>query len=181
MPIDHLGDHLDNSQAQPCPIQAPYRLTHLIKDGSVCPQSTSSSSSIAECANDQQFRLHLAACSSYQQILGNHQQRHIACWSTTPCSLDLQFVCVGTWTEGFHTYFVARMLPPSRQEDNQYACFVSRALVQRLIVSVPLRSAFSKQSKGRRLVSSPQHGHGWFLSRSELEIYGDDHDSLFAE
>jgi len=99
--------HRNHSQAQLCPIQAPYRLTHLIKDGSIC-QKALPSSFIGECANQQQFHLHLSPCSSYQQ------------------TLDLQLVCVGTWTEGFHTYFVTRIINHSRRDSssqNQYACF----------------------------------------------------------
>ncbi len=43
---------------------------------------------------------------------------------------DLEFVCVGTWIENHHTYFVTRILshPTKRQrnhQNNQYACFVN--------------------------------------------------------
>jgi hypothetical protein len=42
---------------------------------------------------------------------------------------DLNFVCVGTWIEGFHTYFVTRIVSPTPVQPshliNQYACFVS--------------------------------------------------------
>jgi hypothetical protein len=88
--------NLDNSKPQ-------FLLTNLIKDGSICPQSLSSSY-IGECANDYQFRLHLSPCSS------SHQ------------TLDLQLLCVGTWIEGFNTYFVTRIL--SKHFHHQYACFV---------------------------------------------------------
>jgi hypothetical protein len=94
--------NLDNSKPQLCPIQPPFLLTKLIKDGSTCTQS---SSYISECANDYQFRLHLTPC------LSSHQ------------AIDLQLVCVATWIEGFHTYFVTRIL--SKHHHHQYACFVS--------------------------------------------------------
>ena len=51
---------LDNSKPQLCPIQPPFVLSKYIKDGTTCTQS---SSSIDECANDYQFRLHLSPCS----------------------------------------------------------------------------------------------------------------------
>ncbi|CAF1217230.1 unnamed protein product [Adineta steineri] len=94
--------HRNNSKPQLCPIQPPFLLTNLNKDGLICRQSTALSY-IGECANDYQFRLHLLSCSTHQQ------------------TFDLQFVCVGTWIEGFHTYFVTRIL--SKQSNNQYACF----------------------------------------------------------
>jgi hypothetical protein len=94
---------LDNSKPQLCPIQPPFLLTNFIKDGSICTQS-SSPSYIGECANDYQFRLHLSSCSSTQQ------------------TLDQQLICVGTWIEGFNTYFVTRIL--SKQHHHRYACFV---------------------------------------------------------
>ncbi|CAF1149498.1 unnamed protein product [Adineta steineri] len=94
--------HRNNSKPQLCPIQPPFLLTNLNKDGLICRQSTALSY-IGECANDYQFRLHLLSCSSHQQ------------------TFDLQFVCVGTWIEGFHTYFVTHIL--SKQSNNQYACF----------------------------------------------------------
>ncbi|CAF3716634.1 unnamed protein product [Rotaria sordida] len=101
--------HRNNSKPQLCPIQPPFLLTNLIKDSSICYQSISSSY-INECANDNQFHLYLTPCLSYQP------------------TLDLQFICVGTWIEDFHTYFVARILSHSTKrqrnhKNNQYACF----------------------------------------------------------
>jgi hypothetical protein len=79
-----------------------------MKDASIC-HPTPSSSYIGECANDYQFRLHLSSCSSDHQIV------------------DLQLICVGTWIEGFNTYFVTRILSNRHHHNNanQYACFVS--------------------------------------------------------
>lgn len=91
----------NNSKSQLCPIQAPFLLTNLIKDGIKCPQSSSSSSYISECANDHQFRLHLSPCLSFHQ------------------TFDLQLTCMATWIEGFNTYFVTRI----HSKYNHYACF----------------------------------------------------------
>ncbi|CAF2522822.1 unnamed protein product [Rotaria sp. Silwood2] len=97
--------HRNDSKPQSCPIQPPFLLLKLIKDGSICHRS-SSSSYIGECINDYQFRLHLSSCSPYHQ------------------TLDLQLLCVATWIEGFHTYFVTRILSKQHHHnDNQYACF----------------------------------------------------------
>ncbi|CAF1046948.1 unnamed protein product [Adineta ricciae] len=95
--------HRKNSTPQLCPIQPPFQLLSLIKDGSVCHQSISSSY-LNECANPYKLQLHLSPCSVYQSIL------------------DFQFMCVGTWIEDFHTYFVARILS-NKPHHNQYACF----------------------------------------------------------
>ncbi|CAF2698230.1 unnamed protein product [Rotaria sp. Silwood2] len=107
--------HRNDSKPQLCPIQPPFILTNLIKDSSVCHQSISSSY-INECVNDNQFHLYLTPCLSYQP------------------TLDLQFVCVGTWIEDFHTYFVARIISHSikrqrNHRNNQYACFVILILI----------------------------------------------------
>ncbi|CAF2042517.1 unnamed protein product [Rotaria magnacalcarata] len=96
--------HRNNSTAQICPIQPPFSLLKLIKDGSDCYQSLSSSY-IGECINDYQFRLHLSSCSSYP-------------------TFDRHLQCVATWIEGFHTYFVTRILSKIyNPNDNPYACF----------------------------------------------------------
>ncbi|UJR22541.1 hypothetical protein I4U23_025590 [Adineta vaga] len=95
--------HRSNSNPQICPIHAPLRLINLIKDGSVCHQSISSSY-INECADPYQFHLHLTPCVAHQSIL------------------DFQFVCVGSWIEDFHTYFITRILS-DHPKTNQYACF----------------------------------------------------------
>ncbi len=81
-------------------------MTNLKKDGSICHQSPSSY--IGECANDYQFRIHLSPCLSSDR------------------TLDLELMCVGTWIEGFHTYFVTRILSKQSHKKNQYACFVSQ-------------------------------------------------------
>ncbi|CAF3678141.1 unnamed protein product [Rotaria sp. Silwood1] len=101
--------HRNNSKSQLCPIQPPFVLTNLVKDSSNCQQSITSSY-INECATDNQFHLYLTPCLSYQP------------------TLDLQFICVGTWIEDFHTYFVARIISHSikrqrNHRNNQYACF----------------------------------------------------------
>jgi len=52
---------LDNSQAQLCPIEGRYSI---IKDNSFCDQS------LSQCANKQEFHLHISpACSSSQSTL----------------------------------------------------------------------------------------------------------------
>ncbi|CAF2112150.1 unnamed protein product [Rotaria magnacalcarata] len=98
--------HRNDSKPQSCPIQPPFHFTNLIKDSSVCNQSISSSY-INECAKDYQFHLHLSPCALNQP------------------TFDLQFVCVGTWVEDFHTYFVTRIISkrPRHHRSNQYACF----------------------------------------------------------
>ena len=61
--------HSDQSKPQTCPIQPPFLLTNIIKDGSTCQQSISSSY-LNQCADDRQFHLHLAPCSSHHAVLG---------------------------------------------------------------------------------------------------------------
>ncbi|CAF3761022.1 unnamed protein product [Adineta steineri] len=95
--------HRNDSKSQSCPIQPPFQLTNLIKHGSVCHQSISSSY-MNECVDHDQFHLHFTPCLSYQPVL------------------DFQFTCVGTWIEDFDTYFVTRILSHNHQ-NNQYACF----------------------------------------------------------
>lgn len=73
-PID-VWFRLDKSQFELCPIEAPYRLTHLIRDGTTCHQTISSS--IGECANPEEFRLSLASCSTNQVHLGQLSREKI--------------------------------------------------------------------------------------------------------
>ncbi|UJR26532.1 hypothetical protein I4U23_007855 [Adineta vaga] len=115
--------HRNDSQPQLCPIQPPFQLTTLFKDGSICDHTSLSKSYISECANDNQFRLHLSSCSSYQR------------------TFDLQLLCVGTWIDGFHTYFVTRILSKSSDNDNQYACFHLITKQEDLSTSVSLSMA----------------------------------------
>ncbi|CAF1441776.1 unnamed protein product, partial [Adineta ricciae] len=115
--------HRNDAQPQLCPIQPPLHLTSLTKDGSTCHQSSLSKSYISECANDNQFHLHLASCSSYQR------------------TLDLQLLCVGTWIDGFHTYFVTRILSKLPNIDSQYACFHLVTRQEDLSTSVSLSMA----------------------------------------
>ncbi|CAF1443879.1 unnamed protein product, partial [Adineta ricciae] len=114
--------HRNDAQPQLCPIQPPLHLTSLTKDGSTCHQSSLSKSYISECANDNQFHLHLA-CSSHQR------------------TLDLQLLCVGTWIDGFHTYFVTRILSKPPNIDSQYACFHLVTRQEDLSTSVSLSMA----------------------------------------
>ena len=130
----------DDSKPQACPIQPPFILTDLIVDDSVCSQSISSSY-INQCAHDYQIHLHLSPCLPSQTILGlstRTSHTHLPFYS------DLQLICVGTWKEDIHTYFVTRIVSPS---NNQYACFVNRFIrwiIFRLTFSFILALFYSK-------------------------------------
>lgn len=115
--LDKMKLDLDDSKAQSCPIQPPFILTDLITDDSVCSQSISSSY-INQCAHDDHIHLHLSPCLFSQTTLGlsiKSSLLHLSFYS------DLQLMCVGTWKEDIHTYFVARIISSHHQ---QYACFV---------------------------------------------------------
>ncbi|CAF1173254.1 unnamed protein product [Didymodactylos carnosus] len=82
--------HRNDSKPEPCPISPSYSLTYT-KHGHACNKS---GSILAECANENQFRLHFACLNS-----------------------TIQLTCVATWTEGFHSYFAARTY------QDHYICF----------------------------------------------------------
>ena len=60
----------DNSKSERCPIQPPYELNQLIKDGTVCHGQSISLFYINQCASNDQFHLYLPPCLSYHRTLG---------------------------------------------------------------------------------------------------------------
>ena len=76
----------------------------------MCRPTLISLSYISECIHNYQFRLNLSSCSYHQP------------------KLELDLICVGTWIEGSHTYFVTRSLSKETYY-NQYSCFVCQSSI----------------------------------------------------
>ena len=82
---------------------------------------------------------------------------------TLPC-LDHRFMCVGTWIENFHTYFVTRLVQSkqrSRTSNNQYACFVSQPTAHSIIASSFSAAILDEPTVVLDLAA--EHGHGRFV------------------
>ena len=83
---------------------------------------------------------------------------------------DRRYVCVATWFDQFHTYFVART-------DGHFSCFVSFARRRDSIEP----SAFSVALRHQRLLVVIEYGHRWFLPWSQLETDVDCDEILIKE